>query len=255
MNNDNNVVESSIDVSKLLRLLRNNAGKLTLFTILGLVISLVFAFVLITPKYQGTTDILVNQKISNNQVQLQAQQADLQAINTYKDVLKKEVILAPVLKEIKKQDNYQGKIETLSKSISVSNQTNSQVISISATDTNAYTAADIANTTAEVFTKRIKKMMKVDNVSIVSRANVDLKPVSPNKKLFALAGMVVGFMFGIVLIVARELFDRTVKDTNYLSDLGLTNLGVVYHLDFDDEDYNVVRAVDVHGNNNNNTRV
>lgn len=255
MNNDNNVVESSIDISKLLRLLRNNAGKLTLFTILGLAISLVFAFVLITPKYQGTTDILVNQKISNNQVQLQAQQADLQAINTYKDVLKKEVILAPVLKEIRKKDNYQGNISTLSKSISVSNQTNSQVISISATDTNAYTAADIANTTAEVFTKRIKKMMKVDNVSIVSRADANLKPVSPNKKVFALAGMVVGFMFGIVLIVVRELLDRTVKDTNYLSDLGLTNLGVVYHLDFDDEDYNVVRAVDVRGNNNNNTRV
>lgn len=255
MNNDNNVVESSIDISKLLRLLRNNLGKLTLFTILGLVISLVLAFVLITPKYQGTTDILVNQKISNNQVQLQAQQADLQAINTYKDVLKKEVILAPVLKEVRKKDNYQGNVETLSKSISVSNQTNSQVITISAEDTNAYAAADIANTTAEVFTKRIKKMMKVDNVSIVSRAKANLKPVSPNKKLFALAGMVVGFMLGLVLIVTKELFDRTVKDTDYLTDLGLTNLGVVYHLDFTDDDYQVVRAIDNRENDSNSTRV
>ncbi|OUN61675.1 chain-length determining protein [Ligilactobacillus salivarius] len=236
--------EMIIDLSRLMSTLKKNIVSIIIWAILGLAVSLGSVFLLIEPKYSSNVDILVNQKADNAQVQYAAQQADLQAINTYKDVLTKPIILTPVLKEVKRTDNYQGNLGTLEKSIKVSNQTNSQVVTVTVTDKNAYVAADIANTIGKVFTKKVKKMMQVDNVTIVSNAKVNTKPVSPNKKLFALVGLVVGLIVGILVVFIRELTDKTVKDSSFLTDeLGLTNIGSVYHLDINDNDYGIVEAI------------
>ena len=233
-----------IDIVDLLKVMKKNVWNMIFFGILGIVISAIVTFFFITPKYSSTVDILVNQKSNNLQVQYAMQQADLQAINTYKDILVKPIILSPVLNEVKKTDNYQGNLSTLEKSIKVSNQTNSQVVTVTVTDKNAYVAADIANTIGKVFTKKVKKMMRVDNVTIVSKAKVNNKPVSPNKKLYALMGLLVGLIIGASIAFIKELTDKTVKDSRFLTDeLGLTNIGSVYHLDINDNDYGVVKVI------------
>lgn len=233
-----------IDLGHLMGILKKNIVAIIIWAILGLVVSLGSVFLFIEPKYSSNVDILVNQKADNAQVQYAAQQADLQAINTYKDVLTKPIILTPVLKEVKRTDNYQGNLGTLEKSIKVSNQTNSQVLTVTVTDRNAYVAADVANTIGKVFTKKVKKMMQVDNVTIVSKAKVNTKPVTPNKKLFSLAGVIVGIIIGIVIVLIREFTDKTVKDNNFLTnELGLTNIGSVYHLDINDNDYGIVKVI------------
>lgn len=236
--------EMIIDLSSLMSTLKKNIVSIIVWAILGLVVSLGSVFLFIEPKYSSNVDILVNQKADNAQVQYAAQQADLQAINTYKDVLTKPIILASVLKEVKRIDNYQGNLSTLEKSIKVSNQTNSQVVTVTVTDKNAYVAADIANTIGKIFTKKVKKMMQVDNVTIVSKAKVNNKPVSPNKKLYALMGLLVGLIIGTSIAFIKELTDKTVKDSSFLTDeLGLTNIGSVYHLDINDNDYGIVKVI------------
>ena len=236
--------ETIIDSRHLIIVLKNNMISIIIWAVLGLIISLGSVFLLVEPKYSSSIDILVNQKASNEQVQYTTQQADLQAINTYKDVLTKPIILAPVLKEVKRTDNYQGNVSTLENSIKVTNQTNSQVVTVTVTDKNAYVAADVANTIGKVFSKKVKKMMQVDNVTIVSNAKVNNSPVSPNKKVFALAGVVIGAFVGIAITFIKELTDKTVKDSSFLTDeLGLTNIGSVYHLDINDNDYGVVKVI------------
>ena len=236
--------EMIIDVGRLIGTLKKNIVSIIIWTVLGLIISLGCVFLFIEPRYSSSVDILVNQKVNNAQVQYATQQADLQAINTYKDVLTKPIILTPVLKEVKKTDNYQGNLDALEKSIKVSNQTNSQVVTVTVTDKNAYVAADVANTIGKIFTKKVKKMMQVDNVTIVSDAKVNSKPVSPNKKLFALAGVVLGLFIGVAIAFIKEFTDKTVKDSNFLTDeLGLTNIGSVYHLDINDNNYGIVEAI------------
>ncbi|MGK4015674.1 YveK family protein [Ligilactobacillus salivarius] len=237
--------EMIIDVGRLIGTLKKNIVSVIIWTVLGLIISLGCVFLFIEPKYSSSIDILVNQKASNEQVQYTTQQADLQAINTYKDVLTKPIILAPVLKEVKRTDNYQGNVSTLENSIKVTNQTNSQVVTVTVTDKNAYVAADVANTIGKVFSKKVKKMMQVDNVTIVSNAKVNNSPVSPNKKVFALVGVVIGAFVGIAIAFIKEFTDKTIKDSSFLTDeLGLTNIGSVYHLDINEDDYGTVKVID-----------
>lgn len=241
---DRKLGNTEFNINMVLTIIKKNLFSILFWIVLGGIVSSVLTFSFITPKYSSNIDILVNQKVNNEQVQYAAQQADLQVINTYKDVLTKPIILTPVLKEVKRIDNYQGNLGTLSNAIKVSNQTNSQVITVTVTDKNAYVAADIANTIGKVFTKKVKKMMQVDNVMIVSDAKVNSKPVSPNKKIFALAGAVLGLFIGVAIAFIKEFTDKTVKDSNFLTDeLGLTNIGSVYHLDINDSDYGVVKVI------------
>ena len=236
--------KNNLNFSKLMMALQKNIISIIIWSVVGICASIVLLVGFIEPKYSSTVDILVNQKASNEQVQYTTQQAALQAINTYKDVLTKPIILSPVLKEVRRTDNYQGSLSTLEKSIKVSNQTNSQVVTVTVTDKNAYVAADIANTIGKIFTKKVKKMMQVDNVTIVSKAKVNNRPVSPNKKLYALMGLLVGLIIGASIAFIKELTDKTVKDSSFLTDeLGLTNIGSVYHLDINDSDYGVVKVI------------
>lgn len=241
---DRKLGNTEFNINMVLTIIKKNLFSILFWIVLGGIVSSILTFSLITPKYSSNIDILVNQKANNEQVQYAAQQADLQVINTYKDVLTKPIILTPVLKEVKRIDNYQGNLGTLSNAIKVSNQTNSQVITVTVTDKNAYVAADIANTIGKVFTKKVKKMMQVDNVTIVSSAKVNTKPVSPNKKLYIFVGLVIGLLIGVTIAFIKEITDKTIKDSRFLTDeLGLTNIGSVYHLDINDNDYGVVKVI------------
>src|SRR5699024_2401720 len=241
---DRKLGNTEFNINMVLTIIKKNLFSILFWIVLGGIVSSILTFSFITPKYSSDIDILVNQKANNEQVQYAAQQADLQVINTYKDVLTKPIILTPDLQEVKRIDNYQGNLGTLSNAIKVSNQTNSLVITVTVTDKYAYVAADIANTIGKVFTKKVKKMMQVDNVAIVSSAKVKTKPVSPNKKLYIFVGIVIGLLIGVTIAFIKELTDKTVKDSSFLIDeLGLTNIGSVYHLDIDDSDYGVVKVI------------
>jgi len=208
---------------------------------LGIVISAVVTFIFMTPKYSSTVDLLVNQKTSDVAAQFNVQQADLQAIRTYKDVLTKGVILNDVLKEAKQKDNYKGNIEQLKKDIDISNESNSQVISVTVKNDNPYIAADIANMVGNVFTKKIKKIMQVNNVTIVNKATPKLDPVSPRKKLNLALGALAGLLVGLMIALIKELGNTKIDGEEFLTDdLGLTVLGKVYHLDSRTKEYGIV---------------
>ena len=81
--NDNNNEETVIDLSQLFGAVRKSIVSIIIWGIAGLLVSLFATFVLMTPKYSSTIDILVNQKADNTQMQYTAQQAELSRIRRY----------------------------------------------------------------------------------------------------------------------------------------------------------------------------
>jgi capsular polysaccharide biosynthesis protein len=226
----------------------------------------------IHPKYSSSAALLVNRKQDGSQqgLQLGDQQADVQIINTYKDIITRPIILNKVVEnltephKVKVADavpaqyttNELGqqvqtapaqpakyKLETakyesddltaasIASMISISNQTNSQVFSVNVKSGNAKMSKDIANTISEVFKEKVASIMSVSNVSIVSKATTNKTPVAPNVKLITLAGLIVGVFAGFAWGFIKEVTDRTVKDISFLTDdLKLTNLGVIAYI-------------------------
>ena len=234
----------TLDMRRFTVIMKKNILGIIICGVLGLVLSILVSTIIMTPKYESSVDILVNQKSSDIQTQLNVQQADLQAINTYKDVLKKPIILSDVLKQLREKDNYQGNLEDLQNSLNITNETNSQVVTVTAKAENPYIARDIANMVGEVFTNKIKKLMQVNNVTIVSDARLNATPVSPNRKLIIIVGTILGLFIGIVIGLIKELTNTKINDISYLTDeLGLTNLGTVYHIDNKNKALRVVNII------------
>jgi capsular polysaccharide biosynthesis protein len=120
---------------------------------------------------------------------------------------------------------YDVSVGELQNAISVSSQQNSQVFALAVESSNPDESAAIANQVAYVFRSKIKSMMSVNNVTIVSKATPNNQKTSPNTKLITLAGVLVGILIGISYAFVKELTDTTVKDDEFLATMGLTNLG------------------------------
>ncbi|WP_436629422.1 YveK family protein [Latilactobacillus sakei] len=226
-------MEQSINIEQIFGTLRKHGRLIALSTVVCTLLAIIFTFFLITPQYSASTELLVNRKQSSDaNVQWNQVQTDVQMINTYKDLITKPIIMDSVAAKINTGKSDKLSNDQIASKISITNNQNSQVFSVTAKADNAYTAADIANMTATTFQKKAPKIMSgTDNVSIISKAKPDLTPVSPRKKMNILIGIIFGLILGLIVAFVREVMDKTVKDESFLTEeLGLTSLGVVNNI-------------------------
>jgi len=148
-------------------------------------------------------------------------QTNLQLINTYSVIIQSPTILDKVKDQLGLEEIGQ---------VSVVSERNSQVVSITVQDPNPVMAADIANTIANVFKAEIVEIMSVDNVSILSRAEVanNPHPIKPQPVLNMAIAFVVGLMAGVGLAFLLEYLDNTIKTEQDIEKiLGLPVLGAI----------------------------
>lgn len=218
------------DLQEILKVLRKQKKVIAWTTVVCAVLTLFVSFFIVTPKYSSSTDILVNRKMNGNQAlnAPQAQiQADVQMISTYKDIITSPTILNSVSKKMT-NDGYKVSASQLKKEISISNQQNSQVFTVTAKTDNPKLAADAANTIADVFKDKVIKIMNVNNVTILSKAVENPKPVSPKILLNTVFGFLFGIILGIVLAFILDGLDRTISDEEFITkELGLNELGII----------------------------
>lgn len=266
MEQEQKQTDNTIDLTQLLQLCRRHIWALILWSVGLALVGWGIANFVISPKYTSSAQILVNQKSNKNDpnAAYTTQQANMQLVNTYKDIVTSPVILKdasdrltnPVrvvkkAKPAKYRTNADGRrvlvrkaqpavierdgksysvsASQLAKDISVNTQQQSQIFSVSATADTPEKAKAEANAVARSFRDQIPNIMNIDNVTIVAPATNGVQS-SPNVKLFTLAGFVIGLVLTFAMILIREMTNTTVRDDTYLTqDLGLTNLGYVSH--------------------------
>ena len=198
--------------------------------ILGVVALAGVTFFLITPKYETDTQLVVqsNQETLTNANLQSDLTGNVMMVNTYKDLIKSDVVLDQVSLQLTKENGIQYTSNELNKMISVTQSQNSQMFSIRVVSINAKEAMEIANKTAMIFKEKAVEILKVDKVSIISPAKLQTTPVSPNKKLNLLIGAVIGLILGVMIVFLLEFLDKTVKDTKFIeNELELPILGEI----------------------------
>lgn len=223
-------MDQTVSFGFFIRLVRKYWRAIVSFTVVGLIVAAGLTFFVITPKYQSSVQILVNRKNTNAATEYAGQQADVQMITTYKELIVGQVVLKPAKQQLSKHYGIERSLNTLKNEVSVTSTTNSQVFSIAVTDADAKASATIANQIARSFKNQVQKIIKVNNVTIVAPAETPSGAVSPKKPLNMLIGLVVGLLLGFVYAAIQMLTDRRVHDADFLTDdLGLASLGLVNH--------------------------
>ncbi|MEK4486909.1 Wzz/FepE/Etk N-terminal domain-containing protein [Psychrobacillus sp. FSL H8-0484] len=211
-------MEETISLQELFKVIKKRLALIICTFVLAVTIAGIISYFFLTPIYQASTQILINQKESDqNQFNSQDIDTNLQLINTYNVIIKSPVILSKVIDNL----NLNMTPDLLNKKITVNSEQNSQVINVSVEDTESQKAVDIANMTADVFQEEIQSLMNVDNVIVLSPAiNVnDMSPVKPNPILNMAIGAVIGLMLGFGLTFLLEYLDTTVKTEQDIEEL------------------------------------
>ena len=224
--NDNASIE--IDVLYLLRKLWSKKFFIVFVGLLVGTIALLGSIFFIKPKYTSTTRIYVVSRSSDTSLTNQDLQAGSYLVNDYKEVITSSEVLSSVID----QEKLSMSTGELSKEIAVTIPTDTRVISISVTDTDAQRACDIANTVRQVAAEKIKAVTKVDDVTTLESATKPSHPSSPNVKKNAVIGALAGVFLAIVgILVAEVLDDRVRRPEDIEETLGMTLLGVVPDID------------------------
>lgn len=221
-------MEETVSLDEIFQLLKKKLALIVSMLILGTIISTVVTLFVITPKYSATTQLVVQTKGSDSNINTDKINSNLLLINTYKDLVKSKVVTEKTKDQLVKDGMTGISEDFLSHAISVEQNQNSQLFSIKAVTTDPIKSATIANTVSEIFQQEAVVMTDTDKVSIASKAIPNNQPISPNKKVNIAIGAVLGLIVGVMLALLSELFNRTVKTEDYLSEkLGLPVLGII----------------------------
>ncbi|MBT8804960.1 YveK family protein [Lactobacillus delbrueckii subsp. bulgaricus] len=262
--------EVTIDLRRLFILIKKHIISILIWMIgLGLIAYGVSEYVLV-PKYTASTQLLVNRKTTDANQAYVNQQADINAVTTYKDIITSNVILrgaskylanpvtlvkkaTPAKKAVYKTNDgtrtlvkkavkakpavykresksYSISPSELASAVSVTTTTSSQVFTLSATAETPAKAQAIANAVAKEFKEQIPKIMDVNNVTIVAAAAKGTKSY-PNVKMITMVGVLAGLVISLLIIIIKDLSDTTVREDSFMAnELGLTNLGEIAHI-------------------------
>lgn len=228
-------MEETISLKELFLTLKKRLSLIIIIAAIATATSGIVSYFLLTPIYQTSTQILVNQSKSDQQVYNPGEvQTNLQLINTYNVIIKSPAILDKVIEQ-EKLDMSAGALNGL---VTVSSEQNSQVVNITVQNEDPQTAANIANAIATTFKSEISTLMNVDNVNILTKAQIgeNPSPINPKPVLNMAIALVVGLMAGVGLAFLLEYLDNTIKtEQDIENQLGLPVLGAITTINMDGE--------------------
>jgi polysaccharide biosynthesis transport protein len=163
------------------------------------------------PTYQATTTLLVNASSSPSALTYNDVLLSQQLTLTYSKIAVEE----PVLSQVIHDGHLSFDLTHLRKMVSAAPVLQTQLITITVKSGQAQQAAGIANLIATTFIAqqrdRMAKGDAANAVSVVEAASPPISPVSPNVKLDAILGIVVGLLAAIGLISLITYLDDTIK--------------------------------------------
>ena len=133
-------------------------------------------------------------------------------VNTYIVILDTRSVLNAVIEDAGIDCSY----EQLKSMIDASAVNNTEVFSVTITDTDPSRGEKIANSIAKVLPQRISEVVEGSSVRIVDYAVLPSEKSAPNITMYTAIGMLLGVLVSCFIIVVIELLDKAIRSGEYL---------------------------------------
>ena len=201
--------EVEIDIGHILSILWE---KILVIIATGIIVGLAGFLVskfLITPKYESETKLYVLNRANDSATTLSDVQLSTQLTKDYQIL----VTSAPVMNQVIKELGLNMKASELASTISVDTPSDTRVLQITVTSDNPKRAKDIADKVAQVSSKKICDIMKIEQVNVIEEGSLSEEQAVDTVQKWTLIGLALGIVLSCAVIIIRSMLDDTVKTT------------------------------------------
>jgi capsular polysaccharide biosynthesis protein len=220
--NQINEEEVVINLSDLFQLLKSKMKMITIVTLLCVLISGLITVFLISKKYESTARIYPKSEVTEGVVDYSQINANNLMVNNYIAMINGNNIQSIVANKLNID------VEELNKYITVSNETNTQIISITAKTKDPELSKKIVDNLVTTFKKEAKDTLNINNITTIDQAEVATTPASPSLKLNLLIGAFIGIFLSVGYIFITFMLDTRIHNKEEAEKyLGIPNLGSI----------------------------
>lgn len=204
--NVENNEEIEIDLSRLLTEIRKKIKFIILVGIIGGAIAFTFTNFFISKNYESSARIYLKPNTTETgSIDYNTLTANSKMVNNYMLMIQGDSILDKVTETLKLEDKGEN---FLKESLSVTNETDSEIIKVTARTEDPELSKDIVSAVVDQFFSDVKAKLDVKNLMIIDQAKVEETPVAPNKKINTALGILVGIAISGGIVVLRFLLDK-----------------------------------------------
>lgn len=192
--------------------------------ILAIGVGNVFTVLTRVPMYNSNTTIVLVSENNGTTYNTTEQQLNKNLVSTYAEIIKSRKVLNKVIENLGLDYSYNA----LKNNISVEAVTNTEIIRIIVSDSDPQVSAEISNEIADVFMDEVQKIYKLNNVSVIDKAEVNKTPYNINFIKDNLIYILVALVLSCGIIFVIYYFDTSIKTSEEIENkLGLVVVGIV----------------------------
>ncbi len=204
----------AVELQDYLRILRKHWFAILALTVLGTGAGVAYSM-LATPVYTASAKVFVSTSGSSSVADLaQGNSFTQQRVKTYADLVTTSAVLQPTIDALELPMS----VSELRGSLSASTPLNTTVIDVTVTNADPVFAAVLAGATSEQLIETVEEIETTDplegspvRLSVVQEPEVPTVPTSPNSKLNAALGLMLGLALGVGYALLRSALDTKIR--------------------------------------------
>lgn len=198
--------EIRLDLKDFFAIIRKRLVLIISITLLCTMASAILSFFVIKPTYRTDISIVLGKVGASGTSNLNEITMYQQLLKTYAAIASSNTVAEGASRKLGNVD-----AKTLSESITITPQTDTQIIGITALADSSKQAYDNINALTNSFISEANKIYPKGNLSVLDKAVLPLNPIKPNKQINIAIAFFVGLMVSIGLGFILEFLDRTIK--------------------------------------------
>lgn len=222
--------EDEIDLLELFYIVRAKLHIVVFSTLFVGLLALLGSIILITPQYQASITMYVNNFSAENGASTLTQSdlnASMQLVDTYSAIISSKTVLEMVIDEAEVDLT----TEELEKKIETEAINKTEVFVVNVLNSDPKEASRIANAIAEIAPEQIAEIVDGSSVKVVDYAKIPEEIETPNYLKNTLIGFILGLFFSVGIIILLDWMDTSIKTESDFERWNLPVLGVVPDLE------------------------
>lgn len=217
-----------INLKELFNYFWSKIGIIVIITLAFVLAGAVYSSFIQKPLYKSSTTLVLVGISNSNEESSAITQNDVsinqKLLPTYRAIMKSRKVLNQVIANLNLDTAY----DELKEEITVTSDTDTELIRISISNKDAGQAKRIADEVAKVFSSEIASIYSIKNISIIDAAERESTPYNINVLKETTISGIIGLCLALVLVFIIFYFDTSIKSTQEVEErLGLPLLGAV----------------------------